>query len=186
MADPLTSMHTCVDDRRQQRLWVPLWHAIEQKALAPAQLQPSQDCLQTQRTWINCLDLLKTSSIHCQVCDEWIKQWNQGTYYLADCILSGLIVHCQRFQELQNSEKFRPTARPQCKALNAQEFDLDVLESVQNSEENSLTREILVCCDGTTDSSDQYPWNSTPCHPHQSLPQCNVCHLTSLSKCHPS
>ncbi len=115
-----------------------------------------------------------------------IKQWNQGTCYLVDCILSGLIVHCQRFQELQNSEKFRPTARPQCKALNAQEFDLDVLESVQNSEENSLTREILFRCDVTTDSSDQYPWNSTPCHPHQSLPQCNVCHLTSLSKSHPS
>ncbi len=56
-----------------------------------------------------------------------IKQWNQGTCYLVDCILSGLIVQCQRFQELQNSEKFRPTARPQCKALNAKEFDLDVL-----------------------------------------------------------
>jgi len=39
MANPLTSTHTRVDDRRQQRLWVPLWHAIEQKHLqspAPA------------------------------------------------------------------------------------------------------------------------------------------------------
>jgi len=107
MVDPLTSMHTCVDDRRQQRLWVPLWHAIEQKALAPAQLQPSQDCLQTQRTWINCLDLLKTSSIHCLVCDGYTTE--NKAVELRDLLFGGLHpiwAHCT-LPEISGTSEFR-------------------------------------------------------------------------------